>query len=131
MSHGRLTDIFLCCDVMLLFRKMGHGLVPLKRNPAANVCTCPKSGIWCTVVVACLCNLYVFLVSRFLYRLDRWFSRLNGFALIILGPFRAFCSVWAKARCWSRTLTYNTFINCYLDEELSHWHSYHIFLNLL
>ena len=34
-------------------------------NPAANVCTCPKSGIWCTVVVVCLCNVYVFLVSRF------------------------------------------------------------------
>ena len=71
-------------------------------NPSANVCTCPKSGIWCTVVVVCLCSLYVFLVSRFfiLYRLDRWFSRLNGFTLVIYGPFIACCSVWAKAPYW-------------------------------
>ena len=69
-------------------------------NPAANVCTCPKSGIWCTVVAVCLCNLYVFLVSRFFYRLDRWFSRLNGLTLVILGPFIACCLVWAKDPCW-------------------------------
>ena len=69
-------------------------------NPSANVCTCPKSGIWCTVVVVCLCNLYVFLVSRFLYRFDRWFSHLNGFKLVVLGHFIACCSVWAKAPCW-------------------------------
>ena len=48
-------------------------------NLATNVCTCPKSGIWCTVVVVCLYNLHVFFVSRFLYRLNRWFSRLNWF----------------------------------------------------
>ena len=32
-----------------------------------------------------------------------------------------------------RTLTYNglLFLNCYLDGELSHWHSHHIFLYLL
>ena len=69
-------------------------------NPAANVCTCPKSGIWCTVVVVCLCNFYVFLVSRFLYRLDCLFYHLNDFTLVILGPFIAFCSVWTKAPCW-------------------------------
>ena len=29
----------------------------------------------------------------FLYRLDRWFSRLNGFTRVILGPYIACCSV--------------------------------------
>ena len=32
---------------------------------------------------------------------DRWFSRLNGFKLVILGPFIVCCSVWAKAPCWT------------------------------
>ena len=54
-------------------------------NPSAIVCTCPKSGIWCSVVVVCLCC--------FLYWLDRWVSRLNGFTLVILEPFIACCFV--------------------------------------
>ena len=67
-----------------------------------SICMCQyiyvHIGIWCTEVVVCLCNLYMFLF--FLYRLDRWFSRLNDFTLVILGPFIACCSVWAKALCW-------------------------------
>ena len=85
---------------------------------------------WNLMYSSCFCNLYVFLVSRFSYRLDRWFSRLNGFTLVILGPFIACCSVWAMAPCWRPYLWWFTFINCYLDGELSHWHSHHIFLYL-
>ena len=72
----------------------------------------------------------MFLVSKFLYRLDLWFSSLNGFTLLILGPFIACCSVWANAPCWwpYLDLQWFSFINCYLDGELSHWH---IFLYLL
>ena len=29
-----------------------------------------------------------------------WFSRLNDFTLVILGPFIACYSLWAKALCW-------------------------------
>ena len=49
-----------------------------------------------------------------------------------LGPFIAFCSVWAKAPCWRPyiDLSWFTFINWYLEGELSHLHSHHIFLYL-
>ena len=68
--------------LMLLFQKKGRKFGTMKMfNPAANVLSQES------VVVVCFCNLYVFLVSRsfILYRLDRWFSRLNGFTLVIFG----------------------------------------------
>ena len=58
---------FIVCFSMLwcftIVSEKGRGFGTIKTfNPTANVCTCPKSRIWCTVVVVCLCNLYVFLV---------------------------------------------------------------------
>ena len=47
----------------------------------------------------CLLQRQVRIQTLFLNRLDRWFSHLNGLTLLILGPFIACCSVWAKAPC--------------------------------
>ena len=63
---------------------------------------------------------------------DHWSEQMNGFTLVI---FRALYSLLfgvsqgsvLKAVPWP-IMVY--FINCYLDGELSHWHSYHIFLYL-
>ena len=130
-------DILIVCFSMLwcytIVSEKGGRFGTIKTfNPAANVYTRPKSGTWCAVVVVCLCNLYAFLVFFYIYILDRWFSRLNGFTLVILGPLIACCSVWAKAPCWRPyiDLQWFPFINIYLDGELPHWHSHHIFLYL-
>ena len=65
----------------------------------------------------------------FFYRLDRWFSRLNGFNF--LGPlcslmFGVSQSSVLKAVPWPIMV----YFHCYLDGELLHWHSYTIFLYL-
>ena len=51
------------------------------------------------------------------YRLDRWFSCLNGFTPVMFGALNSL--LFGAEGC---TLTYNglLFIHCDLDRELSH-----------
>ena len=81
-----------------------------------------SQGFVCLFVIRTSCPFSQPCFS-FLYRLDRWVSRLNGFTLVILGPFIVCCSMWANVPCWRSylDLEWFTFINCYLDGELSHW----------
>ena len=76
-----LSRVFLCCDVILSFQKKGEGFVPLKRLIPLQIFAPVQAK---NLMYSSLCNLYVFLVSRFLYRLDRWFSRLNGFTRLVI-----------------------------------------------
>ena len=46
--------------------------------------------------IVCWCGSLVSFTRFFLYRLNRWFYRLNGFTLVILGPF--IVSVWCEPR---------------------------------
>ena len=97
-----------------------------------------------TLLVVCCCISFLFFVRHFVHKSGHKFSLFELFCICHLnfefdcpfGIFRpsfiAFYSVWAKAQCWRPyiDLLWFTFINCYLDGELSHWHSHHIFLYL-
>ena len=74
--------------------KKGEGLVPLERLIPLQMFVpvlSQESDVQKLSFVYVIYTCFSFLV--FLYRLDRWFSRLNGFTLVLLGPFIACCSV--------------------------------------
>ena len=87
---------------------------------------------------------HIFLAQQLNYRYNktksiRYWNRVREILLWkmssknFVGPFRTCCLVKAKALCWKPyfDLKVFTITNCNLDEELSHWHSYHIFWYLL
>ena len=73
---------------MLLFQKKGEGLDALKRliplQMFAPVLS-QESDVQLLSFVYVMITCFLFLVFFILYRLDRWFSRLNGFTLVIFG----------------------------------------------
>ena len=78
----------LWCYMVVSDNYKGAGLVPLKRlNPLQLFALVLSQGsdLQYLLLVNVVQKFFSFLV--FLYRLDRWFSRLNGFSLVLFsGP---------------------------------------------
>ena len=87
---------------------------------------------------SCRLLMWLITVSRFFgfffkYKLYCWFSRLKCFTPVIFGTLLGLLFCVSQNSCLRQKFDlYNGFYftNCNFDGELSHWHSYHIFLYL-
>ena len=122
----RPSNCYLIVCFSMLWCYKFEGLVPLKRliplQMFAPVLSQESDVQW-------LSDVYmVHKCFSFLYRLDCWFSRLNGVILVIVRGLYSLLFGLTKTPCWRPYLDlyWCTFINCYLYGEMTYSYSYHI-----